>query len=193
VPLLPIYTYDQPVLRKKAKPVRKAGDEIIRLVENMFDTMHNANGVGLAANQVGVLHRVVVIDLSEMDETKGFKPLVLVNPEVVSGEGLWTMEEGCLSIPEIKEEVERMESVRLRYQDVDLQDHELDASGFLARVAQHEIDHLNGVLFVDRLNPIKRKLLRGRLNKIRRGDVEVSYPIVSGSDELTEYRKAEAR
>jgi peptide deformylase len=191
--LLPIYTFDQPVLRKKAKPVRKTSEELVRFVEDMFDTMHNANGIGLAANQVGSLNRVIVIDVSEVEETKGLQPLVLLNAEVIGGEGGVVMEEGCLSIPEIKEEVERPDSVRVRYMDLDLQEHVLEATGLLARVVQHEIDHLNGVLFIDHLSALKRKMLRGRLNKIRRGEVEVSYPVVGGSSEEREYRKVNAR
>ncbi len=193
MPVLPIYTYDQTVLRKKAKPVRKTDEELVRFAADMFETMHNANGIGLAANQVGSLRRVIVIDVSELEETKGVKPLVLVNPEVVQGEGAVVMEEGCLSIPEIKEEVERPETVSVRYQDLDLRECTLDASGILARVVQHEIDHLNGVLFIDHLSALKRKMLRGRLNKIRRGEVEVGYPTVGGSSEEREYRKVDAR
>lgn len=177
--VLPIYTYDQAVLRRKAKPVRRKDEQLTRFVEDMFETMHAANGVGLAANQVGLLQRVVVIDVSGMEETRGVPPLVLINPEVSGEEGAVTMEEGCLSIPEIREEVERPERIILRFKDLEMNDREMEADGFLARVSLHEIDHLNGVLFIDHLNSVKRKLLRGRLNKIRKGEVEVKYPIVS--------------
>ncbi len=189
--LLPIYTYDQAVLRRKAKlivPEKVGMAELKKLAENMFETMHNANGIGLAANQVGVLQRLVVIDVSEMEETKGQPPLILVNPVVEAGEGIVTMEEGCLSIPEIREDVERPEHVRVSYLDGDLRDRELQAEGILARVLQHEIDHLNGVLFIDRVGGDRRKLLRGRLNKIHRGEIEVAYPIVSAT-ERAEHQK----
>jgi peptide deformylase len=101
----------------------------------------------------------------------------MLNPDVLREEGSWVMEEGCLSIPEIREEVERPETIRVRFKDLEFRDHEIEASGILGRVILHEIDHLNGVLFIDRLGAVKRKLLRGRLNKIRRGEFEVSYPV----------------
>ena len=179
--ILPIYTYEQPVLRKKAKPVRAEAvdrEQLRNLVRDMFETMHNANGIGLAANQVGSLHRVVVIDVSEMEETKGMAPFTLLNPVVVSEEGATTVEEGCLSIPDIREDVERPERVLIRFKDPDFSEREIECDGILARVLQHEIDHLNGVLFIDRISAEARKLLRGRLNKIQRGEVEVTYPIV---------------
>ena len=189
--LLPIYTYDQAVLRRKAKlvqPERVDREELRKLAEDMFATMRNANGIGLAANQVGSLQRLIVIDVSEMEETKGGPRITLINPIIEAGEGSIVMEEGCLSIPEIREEVERPEHIRLRYLDLGLRDCELQAEGILARVLQHEIDHLNGVLFIDRISSEKRKLLRGRLNKIHRGEIEVPYPIVSGT-ERTEHHK----
>ena len=182
--ILPIYTYDQSVLRRKAKPVspdavdRKA---LLRLTDDMFETMHHANGIGLAANQVGSLDRVVVIDVSDMEETKGLAPFVLLNPVVVVEQGSITMEEGCLSIPEIREDVDRPERVRIRFKDLDFVEREIDGAGILARVLQHEIDHLNGILFIDRIGSEKRKLLRGRLNRIQRGEIEVNYPVVGGA------------
>jgi len=179
VSVLPIYMYGQSVLRKKAKAVRSLDEGMIKFVDDMFETMRKAGGIGLAANQVGVFQRVIVIDVSEMEETKDQKPIALINPEVVSQEGESTMEEGCLSIPEIREQVDRPEVIRLKYKDLEFKDQELVASGLIARVILHEIDHLNGVLFIDYLDTEKRKLLRGRLNKIKRGEVEVSYPIVS--------------
>jgi peptide deformylase len=183
VSVLPIYLFGQPVLRKKARPVKKAESELTAFAADMIETMRLANGVGLAANQVGDLRRVIVVDLSAMEETKDQPPLALINPEVVHNDGAFTMEEGCLSIPEMREEVERPESVRVRYRDVAFEEKEISASGLLARVLLHEIDHLNGVLFIDHLNAVKRKLLRGRLNKISRGEVEVDYPIVGPSTE----------
>ena len=197
--ILPIYTYGQPVLRKRAKPVKKVDDELKKFAADMFETMHHASGIGLAANQVGSLDRVIVVDISDVDdkphegvgeaaEEKDISPkdevkkLVLLNPEVVSSESSWKMEEGCLSIPEIRDEIERAEKIRVKYKDLDLNDQEIEASGLLGRVLLHEIDHLNGVLFIDRLGTVKRKLLRGRLNKIQRGEVETKYPIVSNEN-----------
>jgi peptide deformylase len=186
VSVLPIYTYGQQVLRKKAKPIRAAEDRLRTFAGDMFETMTNSHGIGLAANQVGALERIIVVDVSDLDEIQnlpddapGKAPIALLNPEVISEEGSWTMEEGCLSIPEIREEVERAERVHVRYRDLDFNERELVADGMLGRVLLHEIDHLNGILFIDRLNLVKRKLLRGRLNKIRKGEVEVMYPVVA--------------
>ena len=177
--VLPIYIYGAKILRQKTQPVRQVNDEIIRLIMDMFDTLRNANGIGLAANQVGSLHRVIVIDLSDLEEMNDFKPLTLINPEVISQDGKWKMEEGCLSIPDVRDEVERAETVKIRYHDTNLRDVELEANGLLGRVILHEIDHLNGVLFLDRLSAAKRKLHREKLKQIERGEIEVSYPIVT--------------
>ena len=183
--ILPVYIYGQPILRKKAKPVRKIDDGLLHLVQDMFETMHSAHGIGLAANQVGSLERIVVVDVSDMgDEYKDVKPMVLLNPEVLSEEGAWTMEEGCLSIPDIRDEVERAETVRVRYKDLEFHDQEVIANNLLGRVLLHEIDHLNGVLFIDHLGMMKQKLLKGRLNKIRRGETETEYPVVANRQEV---------
>ncbi|MFN0156965.1 MAG: peptide deformylase [Bacteroidota bacterium] len=178
--ILPIYTYGQPVLHKKAKPVRGVDEELITFIKNMFETMHHANGIGLAANQVGDLRRVIVLDISDTsDDHVDEKPLVLLNPEIVEEEGTWVMEEGCLSIPHIRDEIERAKKIRVRYKDLAFHDRELVADGLLARVILHEVDHLNGVLFIDHLGAVKQKLLKGRLNKIRKGEVEIDYPFVA--------------
>lgn len=186
--ILPIYTFNQSVLRKKAKPVKHVDAALVRLVQDMFDTMHNANGIGLAANQVGSLQRLIVVDLAGMEETAespipevARQPLAMLNPEVLSESGNWAIEEGCLSIPEIRDEVDRVHAIHVRYKDLEFKDRELNASGLLARVILHEIDHINGILFIDHLGAVKKKLLRGRLNKIARGEVEVSYPVVSSA------------
>jgi peptide deformylase len=190
--MLPIYTYNQPVLRKKAKLVKAIDDGFVNFVDDMIETMHKANGIGLAANQVGSLQRVLVVDVSEVLKEKeesgniasdeippeARSPLVMINPAILLGEGELVMEEGCLSIPDIREEVKRPEAIQVKYKDLKMQENELFADGLLARVIQHEIDHLNGVLFIDHLGKMKQKLLKGRLNKIRKGEIEVSYPIV---------------
>ena len=177
--VLPIYTYGTSVLRKKAQRVNHVSDEIIKLVMEMYETMHNSSGIGLAANQVGSLHRVIVIDLSAMDEMKDFKPLTLINPEIISQGGKWVMEEGCLSIPDVRDEVERAETVRLGFKDTNFQNVELETSGLLGRVILHEIDHLNGVLFIDHLSAEKKKLHSEELKKIQRGEMEVTYSVVT--------------
>ena len=174
---LPMFIYDDPVLRRKAKPIREVNDDLLKLAADMMETMHLSHGIGLAANQVGSLQRIIVVDVSGMEEAQEVPPLVMLNPDVLREEGSWVMEEGCLSIPDIREEVERPEMIRVRFKDLEFRDHEIEAGGILGRVILHEIDHLNGVLFIDRLGAVKRKLLRGRLNKIRRGEFEVSYPV----------------
>jgi peptide deformylase len=180
VAILPIYICSEPVMRKKARPVKQADPALRQLAADMLETMHNAGGVGLAANQVGSLQRIIVVDVSGIDELKDEPPMVMVNPVVVMEEGSSVMEEGCLSIPDIREEVERPERIVVQYKDLNWNDREIEAGGFPARVMLHEMDHLNGVLFIDHLNILKRKLLKGRLNKIRKGEMEVRYPVVSG-------------
>ena len=179
--VLPIYTYGASILRKKAQPVHRIDDDVIKLIMDMFETMRNTSGIGLAANQVGSLQRVIVVDLSEMEEFKNFKPLALINPEVISQGGKWMMEEGCLSIPDVRDEVERSQVIKVRYKDTRFQDIELEASDLLGRVILHEIDHLNGVLFLDHLSSAKRKLHKEKLKKIEQGEIEVSYPVVTAN------------
>jgi peptide deformylase len=177
--VLPIHIYGTSVLRKKALPVKQVTDEIVKLVMDMHETMHASQGIGLAANQVGSLHRVIVVDLSGIEEMKDFKPMTLLNPEIISEEGTWTMEEGCLSIPDVRDDVERAEIIKVKYQDTNLQDVQIEAGGMVARVILHEIDHLNGVLFIDHLPEEKQKLHIDELKRIQRGEMDVAYPIVT--------------
>lgn len=192
----PIYLYGSDVLRAKAKPVKELSDTIIKLVSDMVQTMHHASGIGLAANQVGELQSVLVVDLGAVEEAlreenKGEMPdskpasresktLVVINPEILHQEGTWKMEEGCLSIPEVRADVERAEKIRVRFHDGSFQKVEMEAEGLLARVILHEFDHLNGVLFIDHLAAAQRVMLKPRLRKIKQGDVETSYPVVAG-------------
>lgn len=142
-------------LRLISKPVAEADREFRQLVDDMFATMYDAPGIGLAAIQIGVPRRVVTIDLARKEEAA--QPLVLINPEIVwSSEERREMEEGCLSIPEYYETVERPDRIRVQYQDVDLKPKILEADGILATCIQHEVDHLNGVLFIDYLSKLKR-------------------------------------
>jgi peptide deformylase len=180
VSILSIYVFGTEVLRRKAKAVRSVDNEIITLVYDMFDTMRNANGIGLAANQVGVLQRIITIDISDTEEGKRTKPLVLINPEILREEGELVMEEGCLSVPEIREEVARPESIRLRFRDINFHEHEIDANGLLARVILHEMDHLDGILFTDHLNATKRRQMKGKFAKIKKGEAETIYPVTTG-------------
>ena len=182
--LLPIYTYGAPILRKKAKPVTGASDEILRLALNMFETMHKAQGIGLAATQVGSLQNLLVVDLTGVEGYEDFRPLTVINPVVVSRDGRWTMEEGCLSIPEVRDDVERPEAIVLRYRDANFEEYELKASDILARVLLHEIDHLNGVLFIDHLPEERKKTHAEALKRIEKGEVEVGYPIVTAQNQM---------
>ncbi len=180
--ILPIYTYGAPILRKKAVPIKKVTDEVVKLIMDMYETMHKAQGIGLAATQVGSLHKVLVIDVSDVEDMEQIKPMTLINPEVISREGMWIMEEGCLSIPNVRDDVEREETIRVRYQDTSLTEIEAEFSGLLARVILHEIDHLNGVLFIDHLSDEQKKNHKEALKQIQRGEMEVSYPVVTAVD-----------
>ena len=186
---LPIYIYGTEVLKKKAKPVKEISNETITLIQDMFETMRTSNGIGLAANQVGVLEQIVVIDLSEMEEYKDSKPLTVINPEIVLEDGEWEVEEGCLSLPEIRDLVTRPETITLKYQDANLRDQRIEATGMLGRVLQHEIDHLNGVLITDHLPATKRAFLRSKLKKISKGDFEHKYEVVLAKDEKPKKKK----
>lgn len=165
--LLAIRKYGDPVLRLKAKPIELFDDELAQFVEDMIETMQAAEGIGLAAPQVGVSKALCVVDVGLIEEGK--KPQAYINPEIVDEFGeKTTLEEGCLSIPGVNEEVTRIEGIRLRYQDLHGKSHEMQCTGMLARVLQHEIDHLHGIFFTDRLGPMKRKLLAKKLRAIAR-------------------------
>jgi peptide deformylase len=161
--LLPIRTYPDEVLRRKAVPVDKVDRTIRELIDNMVETMYEAPGIGLAANQVGKPIQVVVIDPHRQQEEHGL--IVLVNPCVVAAEGEMFYEEGCLSVPEYYANVKRYEMVCVRGLDVNGKPVQIDASGLLAVVLQHELDHLSGRLFIDRINPIARDIFKRKWKK----------------------------
>ncbi len=165
--LLPIVQYPDPVLAATAEPIDTITDEIRELAANMAETMYDAPGVGLAANQVGVLKRIVVIDISEeRDEL-----LTLINPEVVeASDELCEYEEGCLSLKGLYEKVKRPDEVTVRYMNLDGETREFTATGLLAVCVQHEIDHLNGEVFIDHLSKLKKDRARTKLQKIRRNE-----------------------
>jgi len=168
VAVLPIRIYGDPVLRRKADPVAEIDDEIRRLAGDMLETLADAEGVGLAGPQVGASHRLIVVHPPADRGEEREEPRVLVNPEVVQAEGPQVSgEEGCLSIPGIYEDVKRKERVRVHALDLDGQEVEMDADGWVARILQHEIDHLDGVLFVDRIGPMRRALLKKRLRELQ--------------------------
>ena len=161
---LSILHFPDPRLRTVARPVEQVGDRHRQLVDDMFETMYAAPGIGLAATQVNVHERVIVIDISEEKN----QPLCLINPEIVERDGIEQMEEGCLSVPGVYELVERADRVKIRALDRDGQPFELAADGLLAVCIQHEIDHLDGKLFVDYLSQLKRTRIRRKLEKEQR-------------------------
>ena len=165
----PVRLYGDPVLRQKALPVAEVDDTVRELVADMRETMEAYHGVGLAGNQVGVLQRVLVVDVPVDAQTR--VRCALINPELDQKSGSESGEEGCLSIPGLYEEVKRAERVRVRALDEQGQPVEFVAEGYLARALQHEVDHLDGVLFVDRLSMLKRRFLRPRLEAIARGEL----------------------
>ena len=164
--LLEILRAPHPLLKTKAKPVETIDDALRQLAADMFETMYKAPGIGLAAPQIGVLQRLVVVDVADGDERR---PLVLVNPDIGwSSDEVATAEEGCLSLPNQFAEVTRPEAVRVSYLDQHGEPRELAAEGLLARCVQHEIDHLDGVLFVDHLSALRRNMILRRLAKTKR-------------------------
>ena len=156
--------FGDPILRKKTEAVTVFDSELKGFVDHMIDTLYEENGLGLAAPQVGDLRKIVIIDLSFGEEVEN--TLALVNPEILSKEGECIMEEGCLSIPGIFENVMRPEKIRIQYRDLDGVVREIDAEGLLARIIQHEVDHLEGILFVDRISTVKKMLLAKALREI---------------------------
>ncbi len=162
--LLEILHYPEPLLKQKSQPVTQFDDELRQLAENMAETMYDAPGVGLAAPQVGVLKRLIVLDCSSSEEPSDL--IIAVNPQIIARDGESLEEEGCLSVPGFYANVKRDNLVRLRYQDVTGQTLERDAEGLLAICMQHEIDHLEGILFVDRLSPLKRSMFRKKYLKL---------------------------
>lgn len=186
--ILPIVAYGAPVLKKEAEEIDKNYPELEKLISDMFETMYNAKGVGLAAPQIGKSIRLFVVDgspFAELEEGEEFDPRaegienfkkVFINPiiEEESGEK-WAFEEGCLSIPKIRENVYRKEKLVITYFDENWNLHEEAYSGYAARIIQHEYDHIDGILFTDHLSSLKRKLLSKRLNNIATGNVNASY------------------
>ncbi|HYB73959.1 MAG TPA: peptide deformylase [Candidatus Sulfotelmatobacter sp.] len=161
--ILPILIYGAPQLRQKARPVTVVDGPVQRLIDDMVETMYAAPGVGLAANQVGVLQRIIVVNPTEKQDPEGLQ--AIINPEIVLAEGEVVAEEGCLSIPDVREDVARFRRVVVKGIGRDEKPLEVEAAELASRVLQHEIDHLDGVLFVDRLSPAKKTLLKRQLKK----------------------------
>ena len=162
--------YGDPVLRKRAEAVLEVTEAECQLAEQMLETLYaTGNGIGLAATQVGILKRLIIVDIGEEDD-EAYEPLVLFNPELVGVDGEIVVEEGCLSIPDVTAEVKRPERIVVDGIDVQNESIRIETDGLLARVLQHEIDHLNGVLFIDRISGLKRQLLKEELLKIQQAE-----------------------
>jgi peptide deformylase len=179
--ILPVFLYGSPVLRKVATDIPENYPDLDELIESLFETMYQSEGIGLAAPQVGKSLRIFVIDASPLEEDdpslKDFKK-VFINPQIISYEGdLISYNEGCLSIPEIREDVERESTVLIRYCDRDFIYREEYFTGIAARIIQHEYDHLEGRLFTDLISPLKKRLLKRKLTSISKGKVDVKYRV----------------
>lgn len=184
--ILPIVAYGTPVLKKKAAAISADYEGLDVLIENMWETMYAANGVGLAAPQVGLGLRLFVIDATpfaeddelsaeEQEQLKGFKK-AFINAEIEEEVGEeWAFNEGCLSIPDVREDVKRKEQLSIRYQDESGKECFETYTGLAARVIQHEYDHIEGILFTDKLSPLKKRLVKGKLNNIAKGNIVVDY------------------
>lgn len=182
--ILPIVAYGDTVLKAEAQDISKDHPDLEVLIDNMFETMYAASGVGLAAPQIGKSIRLFIVDASPFGEdeedpeavkVKDFKE-VFINARIVDRSGnSWLFQEGCLSIPNIREDVSRESVIRMQYYDRDWNFHEKEFDGYAARIIQHEYDHIDGILFTDLLNPLKRRMLKRKLQEISQGNVDVNY------------------
>jgi peptide deformylase len=184
--ILPVVAYGDPVLRKKAEPITKDYPNLDALIENMKETMYGAFGVGLAAPQIGLPIRIFLVDTEPFSEDEGFTKeeqeqlknfqRTFINAEILEEEGdEWAFNEGCLSIPDVREDVFRQPKVTIRYQDENFKTHTEVYDGLIARVVQHEYDHIEGILFTDKLSSLKKRLIKGKLVNISKGKIKVDY------------------
>ena len=193
--ILPIIAYGSPVLKKLANDITPKYPNLNELISNMWETMYAAKGVGLAAPQIGLSIRLFVIDATpflddknmddfELNSIKDFKK-VFINPKITKENGsLWEFNEGCLSIPEIREDVSRRSKIIIEYFDENFQFHRLELSGLAARVVQHEYDHIEGILFTDHISSLKKRLIKGKLNNISSGSIKVDYEMKFSNKKL---------
>jgi peptide deformylase len=184
--ILPIVAYGDSVLKKKAKAIEPSYPNLDDLITNMYETMYGAYGVGLAAPQIGLSIRLFIVDtepfaeddaltVEEQEALKGFKK-TFINAQILEEEGEpWAFSEGCLSIPNVREDVTRQPRITIRYQDENFEFHEETYEGLIARVIQHEYDHIEGVLFTDKLSSFKKRLLKSKLNNISKGKIKAEY------------------
>ncbi len=181
--ILPVYAYGNSVLKKKGANIDEHYENLQQLIDDMWETMNHAQGVGLAAPQIGLSIRLFIIDTTKFQEEEeeesiaeqGLKKVFINAEKIEEGGERWAYEEGCLSIPDIRGDVERPAQIRLRYQDEHFVQHEEIFTGMNARVIQHEYDHIDGILFLDHLKPLKRRLIQRKLENIKKGKVDISY------------------
>lgn len=175
--IYPIVAYGHPVLKKQATDIEKGEVDVVELAKDMFETMHQASGIGLAAPQIGKSLRMFIADATPLeDEEIGDWKQVFINPEIIEEYGDdWAFEEGCLSIPNVREDVIRPEKVKIVYFDENWEEHKEEFDGMQARIIQHEYDHIDGILFTDHLSAFKKRLLKSKLTNISKGIVKVDY------------------
>ena len=184
--ILPIVAYGDPVLKKKAIEIDSNYPKLSELIDNMHETMYGAYGVGLAAPQIGLAIRLFLVDTSPFSEDESFSEAekaeleafkkVFINPIILEEEGdEWAFNEGCLSIPDVREDVFRQPNIKIQYQDENFETHVEEYSGLIARVIQHEYDHIEGVLFTDKLSSFKKRLIKGKLQNISKGKIKIDY------------------
>jgi peptide deformylase len=174
--ILPIYLYGEPILRKKGILIKERTKELQTLIENMFSTLEVADGVGLAAHQIGFPYKLFIVDYMSSSIEDGGLREIFINPEIIEySKDEDYIEEGCLSLPGILDGVKRPTKIKIKYLDGNFVEKEMEYSGFLARVIQHEYDHTEGVLFIDKLHPLKKKLISKKLQQILRRKIQVSY------------------
>lgn len=184
--ILPILAYGDTILRKKGESITNSYPELEKIIENMYETMYAASGIGLAAPQIGLPIRLFLVDATpfaededltpeEQEQFKDFKH-AFINAQILGEEGNeWVFNEGCLSIPDIREDVFRKPMIKMQYQDENFETHIKTFDGIIARIIQHEYDHIEGVLFTDRLSPLKKRLIKGKLTNISKGKINVEY------------------
>jgi len=183
--IVPITLCGDKILRKKATKVSAIDDKIVGTITNMFETMRNASGIGLAANQIGLNKQIFVVDISPVEDYEKYKPIVMINPRITSkSDETISIEEGCLSIPDLRAEVIRPKSIFISFFDVNMKEHTIEADELFARVIQHEYDHLRGVLFIDYFDDAMKKRYKKHLEKIKKRKLDIDYPISSSTDYL---------
>ena len=184
--ILPIVAYGDTVLRKIGEPISKEYPKLEGIIENMYETMYAASGIGLAAPQIGLPIRLFLVDATPFAEDDEFTPAereqfkdfkhTFINAQILEEEGdEWVFNEGCLSIPDIREDVFRKPIITMQYQDENFETHTKTFDGIIARIIQHEYDHIEGILFTDKLSPLKKRLIKGKLTNISKGKIDVDY------------------